>query len=120
MATFKEALSTLADATVNLTSLEVFTYTGDVNAALNEQGDGIAWDKLFEKSKVTDGTLKLVAATRVEFDGDTQNFQTSEKLDRLDELLRVHEQSVNNSRMARQALIQFFTDGMKSLVGSKK
>jgi hypothetical protein len=118
--TFKDALSSLADTAADLTTLEVYTYTGDVSSALDKDQKGIDWDNLFEKSKITNGTLKLVAATRVSFDGDTQNFQTAEPLERIGELLQVHEQSVNNSRLARQSLVQFFTDGMKSLVGSKK
>jgi hypothetical protein len=113
MATFKEALQGLANATANLTSLQVFTYSGDVNSVLTPDGGGIDWDQLFTKSKATNGTLKLVAATKVLFDGDTYNYQTSEKLDRLDEMLKIHEESVHNSRMARQSLIQFFLDGLK-------
>ncbi|HVG58482.1 MAG TPA: hypothetical protein VNA24_08000 [Hyalangium sp.] len=113
--TFKEALQGLANATANLTSLQVMTYSGDVNSVITPDGGGIDWDQLFTKSKATNGTLKLVAATKVQFDGDTYNFQTSEKLDRLDEMLRIHEESVNNSRMARQSLIQFFLDGLKNL-----
>jgi hypothetical protein len=116
MATFKEALQGLANATADLSSLQVYTYSGDVNAVLNSDGNGIAWDQLFTKSKVTNGTLKLVAATKVQFDGDTYNFQTSEKLDGLDTLLQIHEQSVQNSRMARQSLIQFFMDGLRNAV----
>jgi hypothetical protein len=116
MATFKEALQGLANATANLSSLQVYTYSGDVNSAVTADGGGIDWDQLFTKSKANSGTLKLVAATKVQFDGDTYNFQTSDKLDRLDELLRLHEQSVQNSRMARQSLIQFFLDGLKNAV----
>jgi hypothetical protein len=116
MATFKEALQGLANATANLNSLQVYTYSGDVNSAVTSDGGGIDWDQLFTKSKANSGTLKLVAATKVQFDGDTYNFQTSEKLDRIDELLRVHEQSVQNSRIARQSLIQFFLDGLKNAV----
>ncbi|HYI02218.1 hypothetical protein [Hyalangium sp.] len=116
MATFKEALQGLANATANLSSLQVFTYTGDVNSVLTKDGGGIDWDQLFTKSKANDGALKLVAATKVLFDGDTYNFQTSEKLDRLDALLEIHEKSVNNSRLARQSLIQFFMDGLKNAV----
>lgn len=115
MATFKEALQGLANATANLTSLQVFTYSGDVHSILTPDGGGIDWDQLFTKSKATNGTLKLVAATKVLFDGDTYNYQTSEKLDGLSGMLEIHEKSVTNSRLARQALIQFFLDGIKNL-----
>ncbi len=115
MATFKEALQGLANATANLTSLQVFTYSGDVSSVLTPDGGGIDWDQLFTKSKATNGTLKLVAATKVLFDGDTYNFQTAEKLDRLDSMLELHEKSVTNSRMARQSLIQFFLDSLRNL-----
>lgn len=116
MATFKEALQGLANATADLSSLQVYTYSGDVNSVLTADGGGIDWDQLFTKSKANSGTLKLVAATKVQFDGDTVNFQTSEKLERIEEMLRLHEQSVNNSRMARQSLVQFFMDGLKNVV----
>lgn len=121
---FSDALKKLEDAVVDFSSLEVFTYTGEVSSVLKDTADGkgkeIAWDELFDKSMANAGTLKLVAATRVQLDGDTQNFQTSEKLERLNEMLQVHEQSVNNSRLARQSLVQFFTDNLKGLVGGKK
>lgn len=117
MSKFKEALENLANGVEDLTSLEVFTYTGEVNAVLNKEGDGIAWDELFSKSKANEGTLQLVAATRVQFDGDTQNFQTSGNVARLTEMLQVHEQSVNNSRLARQSLVQFFSGNLLNLVG---
>jgi hypothetical protein len=113
--TFKEALQGLANATANLTSLQVFTYSGDVNSVITPDGGGIDWDQLFTKSKATNGTLKLVAATKVLFDGDTYNFQTSEKLERLDMMLETHEKSVTNSRLARQSLIQFFLDSLRNL-----
>lgn len=116
MATFKEALQGLANATADLTTLEVFTYTGDVSSVLTPDGNGIEWSQLFTKAKANTGTLKLVAATQVLFDGDTHNFQTSEKLERLDAMLQLHEQSVQNSRLARQSLIQFFLDGLRNAV----
>jgi hypothetical protein len=116
MATFKESLQGLANATTDLTSLEVFTFTGDVNAVISDNSNTLDWDQLLTKSRATNGNLKLVAATRVKFDGDTRNFQTSEKLERLEELLKIHEQSVSNSVAARQALIQFFMEGLKNLV----
>jgi hypothetical protein len=116
MPTFKEALQGLANATADLSSLQVYTYSGDVNSVLTPDGGGIDWGQLFTKSKANTGTLKLVAATKVQFDGDTYNFQTSEKLDRLDALLQIHEQSVNNSRLARQSLVQFFMEGLRNAV----
>ena len=120
MSKFEDALKKLEDQVEDLSSLEVFTYTGDISAALNKDKTGIDWDQLFTKTQANEGTLRLVAATRVQFDGDTQNFRTSANVERLAELLQVHEQSVNNSRLARQSLVQFFADGLKNIVGSKK
>ncbi|MBJ6766013.1 hypothetical protein JGU66_35115 [Myxococcaceae bacterium JPH2] len=114
----QEALTKLGDLAADFSSLEVLTYTGDIEAVLKPDKQGIDWDGLFTRATGTQaqGTLKLVAATRVLFDGDVQNFQTQEKLERLDELLRLHDQSVQSGRSARTALIQYFADNLKALV----
>lgn len=116
--TLQDALSKLGELTADFSSLEVMTYSGDIQAVLKSDKEGIDWDGLFTKAAGAQGqgTLKLVAATRVLFDGDTQNFRTQEKLERVDELLQLHDQAVESSRQARHALIQFFADGLKSLV----
>jgi hypothetical protein len=119
-----EALQGLKNMTADFSSIEVLTYTGDLKAIVNKDGNAIDWDGLFSKvaprkegEPELQGEIKLVAATRVLFDGDTQNFRTAEKLERMDELLKLHDQAVESSRQTRQALIQFFADGLKKLVG---
>jgi len=116
----KDAIDTLENELVDFTALEIITFTGSISAMVTAAAEGkparINWDAFLGKAKEEGSELKLVAATRILLDGDTQNFQTSEQLPRLPDLLRLHEQAVINSREARQAVINFFVGAFKNIL----
>ncbi len=58
----------------DLAELQVVTLQGELTSVVNT-GDGglIDWDKLLKNAK-TQGEVKLVAATHIKIDGDTQLF----------------------------------------------
>jgi len=122
--TFEKLLGKISDAAVDFTELEVMTFTGNVNGLVNTTGK-IDWSALLQKaatSTTTDGsTLHLVAATKLQLDGDSFHYRTNakpEQIARLDELLKLHDESVRNSAEARQALITFMSDSLIKLTNS--
>ena len=65
----ENALSTLKDAVVDLTSLEVQTYTGDLDVVIEELTDTTNFEEILKKVKAQ-GKLKLRYVTKINFDGD--------------------------------------------------
>ena len=58
----------------DLAELQVITLQGELTAVVNDaEGSLIDWDKLLQNAK-TQGQVKLVAATHIKIDGDTQLF----------------------------------------------
>lgn len=117
--TFEKLLGKISDAAVDFTELEVMTFTGNVNGLVNTSGK-IDWGSLLQKAATaTDGsTLHLVAATKLQLDGDSFHYRTNakpEQVARLDELLKLHDESVRNSAEARQSLITFMSDSLIKL-----
>lgn len=66
---FKEALEQLKEITVDLTSLEVKTYVGDVNVVIDGITDGTNFEASLSQAKVN-GDITLSLVTKLEFDGD--------------------------------------------------
>ena len=67
------ALVKLKDGIMDLTEVEVLTFTGDLKAVVakdEKEGDLINWSEVISLAKV-EGTVKLVAATKVKIDGDS-------------------------------------------------
>jgi hypothetical protein len=110
----KDAIRELGNQVDDLSKLEVVTYTGKVDVAINAAG-AIDWDGL-KKGAKTNGDVKLVAATQLNFDGDSYTFQTNEDLPRIAELLALHQQAITSSLQARKAITDFFADSIKNLV----
>ncbi|QSQ27063.1 hypothetical protein JY651_20045 [Pyxidicoccus parkwayensis] len=110
----KQAIESLGNQIDDLSKLEVVTYTGKVDVAISGTG-AIDWDKLKTAAK-TNGDVKLVAATQLNFDGDSYSFQTNEELPRINELLALHQQAINSSLQARKAITDFFATSIKKLV----
>ena len=124
MGTLKEALKGIGDVIVDFQSLEVMTLSGNVSGMLNEKGQ-INWAKLLQaaagqatpdQAVKTAGTLKLVAATRVNFGGDVVQFRTDEKLEGMEELIKLHQDAVEAGRSARRAVIEFFAQAIRNAV----
>ena len=71
MAGINDAIDQLKNVVVDLTSLEVVTLTGDLSASLSTApGSVIDWTAVLEKSKDPAGKITLVAATKINLDGD--------------------------------------------------
>ena len=64
------ALEALKAEACDLTSLEVQTYTGNLDIVVKDQKDTTNFESILKKVK-TSGNLKLVAVTKVNFDGDS-------------------------------------------------
>ena len=65
----ENALTTLKDTLVDLTSLEVQTYTGDLDVVIKDLKDTTSFEAILKKVKAQ-GTLKLRYVTKINFDGD--------------------------------------------------
>ncbi len=111
----KTAIENIGNQIQDLSELEVVTYTGDVNVAINAQTGELNWSQLKANAAAAQGTLKVVAATQLKFDGDSYTFQTNEELPRMAELLALHQQAIINSLQTRKSIIDFFAENFKAL-----
>lgn len=116
-----EAVGKLREVLVDLTSLTVETWTGDLSAVLQQSGTGqppqVNWGALsatVQESPAVEGqppvrTLTyggdyaLVAATRVALDHDSWNFQSSKAVDPA--ALALHAASLDAALKGRAALV---------------
>lgn len=93
-------IGTLAD---DLATLEVYTFTGTLSTMPTDVNNGrIKWGDL-AKTAATDGTLKLVAATKVYPDADSDYFQAE---DANAELVTAHLEAVKAATTARLEFLQ--------------
>ncbi len=99
----RKALRDLGEAIEDLTSLEVYTYTGTLTEDLIS-GQSLNWDEFKPGGKLT-----LAAATRINADFDTINFQANNQdIDNLQALTKVHEAAVETAQNGRLAIINAF------------
>ncbi len=101
----KGALESLKTAVGDLASLEVQTYTGSIVV----KADGKMGDiETVLKDGKTNGTLTLVAVTKMNFDGDAINLVPA---DNFPEHVRdAHDAAVTAGIETRQGLLQLFGD----------
>ncbi|MEZ4384710.1 MAG: hypothetical protein R3A79_25500 [Nannocystaceae bacterium] len=105
----KEAVNKFTDSVKDLSTLRVTTYTGSLEQAITEAGE-INWDAF----KPTNGKLVLAAATQIDADYDTTNFQSSDAaIANLDELLELHKAAIESALGGRTALVKMFTGLLK-------
>lgn len=131
---FASALTKLQDLAVDLTSLTVETWTGDIGAVMAGSSQGepahIDWSRLAatvkEKTEADGSTTRtltyggdyeLVAATRVAIDHDTWNFRSRKAQSDWPELLSLHDASLQSAIAGRQALLGLFVDVIKPKTG---
>ena len=103
---FKELAAGIAD----LSQLQVQTYTGNITAHITDGGGGgsiINWQDLLTTSASEDGDVSLVAATKVNFDGDTELFIASNAPSNL---VSAHNDAVTAAQQLRQGLVEAFAD----------
>ncbi len=111
----ENALKTLKDTMCDLTSLEVQTYTGNLDAAVTDQVGSTKFEEILEKVKVS-GSLKLVAVTKINFDGDGLVLVPPEALP--DYVRDAHEAAVAAGLEVREGLLELFSE-MTGLVINK-
>lgn len=100
----KDAVNNFAAKIQDLTSLEVTTYTGKLEHAVDPKTGELDWSAF----KPTSGTLVLVAATRVGVDQDTVNFRSSDRAELTDDVLVLHRAAVESAQSGRVALVNAF------------
>ena len=105
--TFKEALESLKDAVCDLTSLEVQTYVGNLDVAVQDQAGTTDFEKILEKVKA-DGNLKLVAVTKINFDGD--GLVLVPEAPTPEHVLKAHAAALKAGQQVREALLTLFAD----------
>lgn len=113
----EQALENLANGIKDLTSIEVITLSGKVEWTTDADADALKattldWDALLNHAK-TDGSVKLVAATRVDADYDVVNFQAESASP---ELLKLHADTLRTSREGREAIMRLFVDTLRSFL----
>ncbi len=124
MGALKDALKDIGNVIVDFQSLEVMTFSGNVSGLLSSDKTQIDWARLLQaaagqtaappgQSVTTTGTLKLVAATKIDFDGDVVQFRTDEKIDGREDLMKLHQDAVEAGRSARKSIIEFFAETIK-------
>lgn len=97
------ALEGLKDAVGDLASLEVQTYTGSITV----NADGKLGDfEDFLKKGTTSGKLKLAAATKMNFDGDTINLVPDGAFPA--HVQKVHDAAVKAGIETRHGLLTLF------------
>lgn len=105
----RAALEALRETTCDLTSLEVQTYTGNLEVLFDKDGDVnlTSFETVLKKVKVS-GTLKLAAMTKVNIDGDT--FLLTSENDLPLHVQRAHDAAVQAGMETRAALLSLFAN----------
>lgn len=107
-----DALQSLKDAVGDLSSLEVNTYVGKLDAAI-EDSDGaslIDFSKVVAQAKTADGVVSLAASTKINFDGDSNQFFTTDDVPQ--HVIEAHEIALKSGRDVRQGLISLFSSAL--------
>lgn len=104
MSVFKK----LGEGIADLSELNVQTFSGDITAVLdkNTSGNVIDWTKLLKEAKAA-GKVKLIAAARIQFDGDSDNYFAE---DIPADMLEAHLTAVEAGQSVREGLIAMFKD----------
>jgi hypothetical protein len=100
----------LGDGIADLSELQVQTLTGELSTAIQSDNAKrvLDWQKLIKAAKTkTQGSVRLVAATNLKIDGDTDLFIAESAPDRL---LRAHSDAVEAAGEVRASLIAMFKD----------
>ena len=111
----EDALTTLKETMCDLTSLEVQTYTGNLDVAVTDQIGSTKFEDILEKVRIA-GTLKLVAVTKINFDGDGKVLVPPQAMP--DHVRDAHDAAVAAGLEVRAGLLELFSE-MTGLVISK-
>jgi hypothetical protein len=102
MSVFKKLKEGIAD----LSELNVQTFTGNINSVIDQtQSESIIdWTKLLENAR-TSGEVKLMASSKIKFDGDSDTFFADEISS---EILEAHMAAIEGGRKVREGLVAMF------------
>ncbi len=101
----KDAIKKFTDSVSDLTNLEVTTYSGKLEQAIDASTGQLKWDSF----KPNNGKLVLVAATLIRPNMNTVNFR-AEALEQgdLKALMELHQAAVESAHNGRLALVKMF------------
>ena len=104
MSVFKK----LAEGVADLSELNVNTFTGDISGVVDQDTEGsvLDWGKLLAAAKAS-GNVKLVAAIKVKFDGDSDSYYAN---DISKDMLDAHIAAVEAGQKIREGLVEMFKD----------
>ena len=94
------AVASIKNAIVDLSSLEVITFRGNVTGIVK---DDLEWDKLMTKATAGSGQLKVALATVIDFDSDVQTFIADEAPPQW--VLDAHNAAVKSGIDSRRAVL---------------
>jgi hypothetical protein len=112
MAKFAQALDTIRNAVVDFSKLEVRTFVGTIDVTVDGSGDP-DWDALM-KSAITSGDIKLAASTTLRIDGDSDNFEDTDRM--TDGLRDAHKNAVAAGQEARNAIFKLISGRIGQLI----
>jgi hypothetical protein len=102
----KDAVAQFTESVVDLTELEVTTYTGTLEEAIDAKTGKIRWDDF----RPTGGKLVLAAATRVRPNFETINYCAADMGSAdMQALLAIHNAAVESAKSGRLALVKMFS-----------
>jgi hypothetical protein len=94
------AVASIKNAIVDLSSLEVITFRGNVTGIVK---DDLEWDKLMTKATAGSGQLKVALATVIDFDSDVRTFIADETPPQW--ILDAHNAAVKSGIESRRAVL---------------
>ena len=101
----KDAIKKFTDSIVDLSNLEVTTYTGKLEQVVDPTTGHIKWDEC----KPSSGKLVLVAATLVRPNLSTINFRASDaEPSDVKALIELHIAALDSASNGRAALVKMF------------
>ena len=110
----KDAIKKFTDSVMDLTNLEVTTYTGKIEQVIDATSGQIRWDEF----KPNSGKLVLVAATLIRPNLNTVNFRASDsEQGDFKSLIELHMAAVDSARNGRAALVKIFSGLLPTHLG---
>ena len=102
----EDAFKKLGDALDDLSSLETFTYRGDIEAIVKTSGED-GFRAALDEAR-TEGKLHLLLFTRLVADGDSVNIHGTGGVDQ--SLIDAHKAAFDMGRSIRQGYLELFKD----------
>jgi len=109
MSNLKTALQGIKDAVVDLATLEVATYTGDLSATATDAAKWTSFTTAIKGDDLTvGGTFQLRLYTYISADGDARLYRSSDEPSAA--LVAAHESAVKAGIETRASIVALFKD----------